>query len=403
MGNVLCRHCFHLFPEREVRALCTGRRCARVPDENGVAGRRVLVPRQEPSLWPLLGRRPDLDAVCPYCHETGRLVPACPLCRRELPRVEGADDRMIAVLGARDAGKSHYLAMLFHQFLKLGVGGDEWTVDADPESRREIEERFWRPLFEERRELPATPLEAGPEVRLVLENRHDGRRVLLAFRDLSGETFASVERVERAESLRYAHGVVLLADPVAFGARGRRGEARPASPHPDFLEVLDRYRLALDAQPRYGERDEALLPLLPEQKLLAVAVSKADLVLPRGHAFWNREEANGHLAAGYWQRRGAASDEARAWLVERLGDRVERATADFADTSWFFVSSFGYKHEPHSQDLKRAPQPLRVHEPIFALLDRFAVAAPRRRRAGSGSARGGGASVGAEEPELTEL
>ncbi|HUO87437.1 MAG TPA: hypothetical protein VM617_08585 [Thermoanaerobaculia bacterium] len=401
MGNLLCRHCFHLFPEREGRALCSGRRCARVSDEQGRAGRRFLVPRQEPGLWSALRRRPDLAAACPYCQETGRLVPACPYCRRELPRSDGADDRIIAVLGAKDAGKSHYLATLFHQFLKQRVGGEDWRVEADEETLVEIERRYWRPLFEERRELPESPLQPGPEMRLLLENQHDGRRVLLAFRDLSGENFTSAERIERVDYLRYAHGVVLLADPQTFGAPPRRGRTtkagrqEPASPHPDFLEVLERYRAALDAQPRTGGREAELLPLLPEQKLLAVAVSKADLVLPKSHGFWRPEAVNGHLAERYWERRAAASEEARRWLVERLGARVENATRGFADVSWFFVSNFGYKHQPHSQALERPPQPLRVHEPIFALLDRFGATTPARR--------GTGAAAADQPEELSEL
>ncbi|HEX2163437.1 MAG TPA: hypothetical protein VHM02_05770 [Thermoanaerobaculia bacterium] len=394
MGNLLCRHCFHLFPEREARALCTGRRCSRVIDEDGRAGPRFLVPRQEKGLWSTLRRRPDLDAPCPYCGESGRLVPACPFCRRELPRTDGADDRIIAVLGAKDAGKSHYLATLFHQFLKAGVGGEDWTVDTDDASRDEIERRYWRPLFEERRELPQSPLQPGPEMRLLLENRHDGRRVLLAFRDLSGETFHSPDRVERVDSLRYADGLVLLADPVAFDPKA------PASPYPDFLEVLDHYRAALDAPPRFGAGDESLLPHLPAQKLLAVAVSKADLMLPKSHPFWRRETANGHLAAGYWQRREAESAATRDWLVGKLGERVLRATREFADVSWFFVSSFGYRHPPHSRELSRPPQPLRVHEPIFALLDRFAAGAPARRRAAGPT---GGRAAADAPVELDEL
>ena len=396
MGNLLCRHCFHLFPERETAVLCTARACSSIPDERGRPGPRFLVPSRVPGLWSRWKRRPDLAAPCPVCREVGRLVPACPLCRKPLPRAfEGereADDRIIAVIGAKDSGKSHYLATLFHQFLRAGVGGDRWRVDVDEPSRREIERRYWRPLFDEMRELEESPLEPGPEVRLALESRDDGRRVLLAFRDLSGETFSQPARLDEVGFLRYAHGVVLLADPGAFGALPASADD-PDAGHPDFLDVLAAYRRSLDGKPRFGDRAEELLPLLPEQKLLAVAVSKADLVLPRRHPFWRRADSNGHLDPGFWEGRSEASGRARSWLAERLGGRLDEAALGFADVSYFFISSFGYKHTPHTETLRKPPEPLRVHEPIFALLDRFA--------AGSAARRGGPAE--APPVELEEL
>ena len=405
MGNRLCRHCFRLFPDREVGVLCTSRACEAVRDGQGRLRPRFFVPRNVPPLWSALRRRPDFEAACPACGERGKLIAACPSCRHELPRVENGDDRIIAVIGAKNSGKSHYLAALFHQLLREGVGGDTWRAASDEATMREIERRYWRPLFEEMRELDETALEPGPELRLDLEHRASGRLVQLVFRDLSGESFARPERLDDLDFLHFAHGVVVLADPAAFGALPGTAADAPEAAYPDFVEVLDNYRRAIAARPRYGDPGEHLLPLEPERKLLAVAVSKADLALERSHPFWHPEDGNVHLEAGFWQRRAEASERAEGWLAERVGGRLARATEGFADVSYFFISNYGYEHRPRTETLRKPPEPLRVHEPIFALLDRFGLdgGGGGRRRVAAVGVGGGAGDSGAGPDELEEL
>jgi hypothetical protein len=148
-------------------------------------------------------------------------------------------------------------------------------------------------------------------------------------------------------------------------------------------QILENYRAALEAHPLRAQDEE--LAVLPERKFLAVAVTKADLVLRSNHTFWSLD-GDAHLAPGFWRSRGAESMAVRTWLHQRLPDApaFAQSVEEFADASYFFVSSFGYKHTPHTRTLRKAPQPLRVHEPIFALLDRFAtedepLATPKRK------------------------
>lgn len=392
--NVLCRHGYHLFPYERIRARCTSGRCSQVRDTEGRRGPRRLLPDRE-DLWAKgrPGQRLDLEKRCPYCLEEGRLVPACPVCWEILDREAGqVDDAMIAVLGARQAGKSHFFAALLHLLLEEEVGGEVWRVEIDRAVHREAKRRLLDPLFEDLEELPATPLGSPLELKLILENRLDGRRVLLVFQDLAGEVMASRERLAKVDFLRHASGVVLLADPLAF-APPASGPRRPwHHDEPDCVAILDLYREVVEAAPRRPGSEE--LPLLPSQKSLAVAVTKADLVLGKGHEFWSRE-TDGHLASGFWSARAAESDVARAWLAEQLPDRrLFAETAElFDDVSYFFVSSYGYRHKPRTEKLRKPPEPLRVHEPIFALLDRLTApplpdAAPEgERRSTSRGAR----------------
>jgi hypothetical protein len=385
--NVLCPHCYRLFPYERIRVKCTSGRCSDVLDTEGKRGARRLDPGRE-KLWAGRGRL-GLEKPCPYCEESGRLVPACPNCWQILDRETGrVEDRMIAVLGARQAGKSHFLAALLHLLLEQRVGDGAWTVEIEPEMRKTVRRELLRPLFHELRELSATVIGSQLEIRLVLTHREDGRRVLLRFHDLSGEAMADPARLARVEFLRYASGVILLADPLAFEPRGKfKGSFHH---EPTCLEILEIYRRVLDAAPRRAGQEE--LPLLPEQKFLAVTVTKADLMLHGQHSFWQPGEDSAHLARGFWAARREESAKAKAWLGERLDDPAAfDATAGlFADVSYFFVSSYGWVHKPHTTTLTKPPQPLRVHEPVFALLDRFA-AEPRP---------GGTVAAGARHPAV---
>ena len=123
---------------------------------------------------------------------------------------------MIAVIGASASGKSHFLATVVYQLLEKQVGKETWTVSLKDEDRRSFRTKLLDPLFEDLEVLPRTQAQVEGELCLPLENRHDGRRFLLVFRDLGGEIFLQPERLRKLNFLRYAQGVVLMADPLGF-------------------------------------------------------------------------------------------------------------------------------------------------------------------------------------------
>lgn len=377
----LCRHCSRPFRPERIGLVCRSERCADVEDDLGRRNPRFFF-ASEHGFW----REPpgfgcdtalELDRPCPFCDRAGRLASVCPHCRRALG-AESGEDRVVAVIGASASGKSHFLAAVLYQLLEARVGGETWRVALDRAEIDRMREKLLDPLFEGLHVLPSTVDRLDEELTVPLENRDDGRRVLLVFRDLGGELFRQPERLERVAFLRYAHGVVLMVDPLAFRPRLAAGAgARPGvaawqrSGQPDALRTLDVYRRVLEARERRVE--EAALPVLPEQKFLALAVTKADLVLPEDHPFWDEPDGE-HLRRGYWSARaepGGADQVAERWVREHLDPRLVHEAEAFAGAGYFFVSSLGYPHPPGDERLQRPPEPRRVHEPIFALLDRL--------------------------------
>ncbi len=373
--NVLCRECYRLFNYARTGVLCRSEPCREVRDDHGRSGPRFLDPRAY-GLWrgwpkSLLVLGPDDE--CPICRSAGSLVPACPLCRRQLDATVGeVEDHVIGVIGATGSGKSHYLAGVLQQFLEAEVGGERWRVSfGRAEDRRLYRRKFLRPLFRDREELAPNPMRVEPELRLLLENEASGQRVLLVFRDLGGEVCADPRRLEQVRFLRYARGVVLIADPLAYmpGHELADGVERL-----EATEILDNYASVLarqDVQPAHRA-----FPLLPRQKFLAVAVTKADLVLEENHFFWQDGNADRHLSPRFWESRREEDEATRRWVGEELSDELAEMAAEFADVGYFFVSSFGFRHVPRSP-ITETPRPRRVHEPIFALLDRFEMASGR--------------------------
>jgi hypothetical protein len=394
----LCRHCSRPFRPERIGVVCRSERCEGVVDDLGRRNPRFFF-ADEHGLW---RRSPggdpalDLERPCPFCERSGRLSTVCPHCRRALG-VESGEDRVIAVIGASASGKSHFLAAVLHQLLDAEVGGDAWRVALDRTEIDRLRERLLDPLFEGLHVLPSTVDRLDEELALPLENREDGRRVLLVFRDLGGELFRQPERLARVAFLRYAQGVVLMVDPLAFRPRSTGGlggdddlRTWSRSGQPDALATLEVYRRVLEERDRTAA--EEALPVLPERKFLALAVTKADLVLPEDHPFWDAPDGES-LRRGYWralEERAQEDAAAERWVREHLDPRLLREAEAFADGRWFFVSSLGFPHPPGQEHLRRRPEPRRVHEPIFALLDRLTEDLAPRRDAEPAVASGGG-------------
>jgi len=382
--STLCRKCFHLIPKGREWVICLSDRCRETVDIHGEVRPLTLNPKRETGLWSQFSRRVNLDAPCPVCGQFDSLRLACSRCLHELPGAETADDHVIAVLGAKDAGKTHYLATLYHMLAEAEepAGGDAWELEIDEATRERIRDELWRPLFEEMRELDATPATRRPEeMNLILYHRETGRRILVAFQDLSGEVLSDRQRLEREEFLLHARGVILLADPLAFDAPGSCRRSRWHHDQPTCTEILRDYRRAIEQRARRVEsrEEQSERNLLPEHKVLAVAVTKADLILRnKSHRFWNGLSSAGASESGFWEARAEDDHLTRKWLLERTGPELARLAEPFADAGYFFVSSFGYEHKPHTETLVKPPSPLRVHEPLFALLDRFQHDTPYR-------------------------
>lgn len=365
-----CRHCLWPFKPHRLGIECHSTSCRSLQDRHGRRSPRFFF-AEKLDAW----RDGDVvlrDVACPSCRKVGTLVSVCPHCRQRLGVDEG-DDHVLAVIGASASGKSTFLAAVLHRLLDDEVGGD-WEVDLEEHELRGYREQYLAPLFDDRRVLPATPPRLVDEVRLPLHHRGDGRRVLLVFRDLGGEIFADPKQLARISFLRYARGVVLMADPLAYEPPPDDGALWSLNHQPDATRILKTYRDVMEDRERRVE--EKALPLRPKEKYLAVAVTKADLVLPDGDPFWAKQGNGSHLERGYWQQREERSGEVAAWVEEHLGGSLARATEAFAETSWFFVSSIGYRLAPGTQALPRPPEPRRVHEPIFALLDRLTADRP---------------------------
>ena len=144
-----CPYCYNQFTEKDICFRCTGRpgpegdACKPARDESLV--RWLGIPTQLPPCFDADGRR--FTARCPHCHgESPYRV--CPSCHSRLPVDFGkVDSRLIAMIGAKQSGKTVFMTVLIHELMhRVGrdldlaiMGSDEATIrsfDTDRTSSR---------------------------------------------------------------------------------------------------------------------------------------------------------------------------------------------------------------------------------------------------------------------------
>ncbi|WP_106399172.1 TRAFAC clade GTPase domain-containing protein [Actinocorallia populi] len=365
--TVTCPYCFAVFGRAQIAYRCLGR-----------AGRGIgCDPRLDAELAAYLGTQAGAvlppvfagrgaRASCPDCgRESGRRV--CPECHHELaPAYCDTPGRIVALVGAKNAGKSTYVAVLLHE-LRNRVGTELGTslVACDDRTIERYKRDFARPLFDQQRLLPMTPSAVtAPREPLVfsLSRRVRGRftsrteALTLVLFDTAGEDLRSREvRDLHLKYLEAADAIIFLADPLEL-----TGGAADSEP----LDVLARVTEPL--RQRYG--------LAPKDRLrvpAAMVLTKIDaLELPRQSALRRARHRAGALDA---DDRAAADAEVRALLHGwGSGDLDRYLDQNYAEYQLFGVSALG--GAPSADKVAAGGvRPHRVEDPLLWLLHRFGM------------------------------
>jgi Double-GTPase 2 len=390
-----CPYCYTSFAEKEIRFRCSGRpapgraACPVTTDEhleNWLGYTRPL-----PPTFVADGRRGAAD--CPDCGgETTHRV--CPHCHSRLPVHFGkVDSRLIAMVGARETGKTVFMTVLIHELMhRVGRVLEAALVGSDDETRRSFDRDYDRRLYQQHT-LPAATAPVNVRTRLRplvfrLTRRGRGRRLgrapaeqhtLLSFFDAAGEDLTSTESTElNARYLTGADGVILLLDPLRLpGVRDQVAAARPGTTLPTEgdhpYDVLTRVTDLL----RAANPDPAGRIRTP----VAVVFTKLDAVehlLAPGSPLTRRPG----LRAEVDEADGLAVHDQVAHLLDEWdGPRTDQLMRHhFEHFRYFAVSALGRPplDPPDVADV----MPHRVHDPFLWLLAAFGTVG--RGRAGKG-------------------
>lgn len=386
--GITCPYCFASAAPQRILFRCRGRAgrapgCAPVLDEALAAYTGSTAGASLPPVFAAPGRRARAD--CPGCgRPTGSR--ACPECHNPLPAAYcDSPGRIVALVGAKNAGKSTYIAVLLHELMnRVGTELDASLVACDDRTIERYKRDFARPLLEERRLLPTTASAATaprePLVYLLTRTRRGrfarlrNESLALVLFDTAGEDLRSREAT--GLHLRYleaADAIIFLVDPLELpGARAGLADHVPdprgpgADPGGEPIDVIARVTDAL--RERHGTRPGEPLPVP-----VAVALTKIDALRPallRRSALHRSRSGSGVLDL---DDRDAVNEQVRALLHEWRAGRLETYLGQqYADHALFGLSALGAA-PADGRVGAGGVRPYRTEDPLLWLLYRFGM------------------------------
>jgi Double-GTPase 2 len=315
-------------------------------------------------------------AIHPPCAEK-TWFRVCPRCHHRLPAdFERVPSRMVAVVGARDSGKTAMLTVLIRELNgKIGdrLGLTVWP--ADEETRRAY--GAYEQVIYSDDSVPYGTVPVGthgttlaPMVFAIAarrKGRRRAKRTLLSFFDTAGEDLRTRESVERnAQYLRSADAILLLLDPLQT-----EGGRESAVGHEGAYAAPDE---AFSVLQRITELIQGGKYVLRVHKPLAIALSKVDMFWPRLSPVSPLRRPEPELD-GFATKDGAAvQSEVQRLLREWDGRKIlDFVAANYTRSHYFGFSALG--HAPAGAQLTGSGvRPYRVVDPFVWLLTQLGAA-----------------------------
>jgi hypothetical protein len=169
------------------------------------------------------------EAVCPHCNDKTS-IRICPNCHSELPYTIGDyKDLIFAVIGSKEAGKSHYISVLIDKIMnEIGEGFDSNLQPLNDETIKRYREDFYNPIFRKRETIMATRsgrADISVKLPLIYTLSFMGKGIFskkrirdvatIVFFDTAGEDLDAEDTMTTENKYIYnSSGIILLLDPL---------------------------------------------------------------------------------------------------------------------------------------------------------------------------------------------
>ena len=383
----ICPYCFEPYRLKETPFRCSSPAARCAPERDEVRARVWDEAAPMGRVLPAEGgfRR---EHRCPACSQTSRKR-LCPLCHMELPHTTGKFRNLIfAVIGAKEAGKSHYLAVLIEQIRKHA--GPDLGMLLEPlndHTIRRYREDFYEPVFRRGTVIRGTVsalADRRVQIPLVYTLTFTGKDlfgrhvikglVTLVFFDTAGEDLNDESTMNTVNKYIYrSDGIILLLDPLQLD-RVRdhlNGSVPLPSRNADTADIVTRVTKLI--------RDGRGLPLnakIPTP--FAVAFSKFDavepLIDPQFQLRSDPDHRSGFDLADFHAVNAEMQSLLSDWDNVILREQVEGYYQKFG---FFGLTSLGCN--PHGDQKIPRVLPRRVEDPFLWLLHHHGLLPAARR------------------------
>jgi len=385
MARLLCPYCFEQFRRAEIAFRCINPRPNRCPPEDDEALGNyqgfVAAPKLPRVFTPPAGwwGSPQ-SAVCNCGVKTTKRI--CPRCHNDLPgQFDSQDSYNIALIGAKDSGKSHYIAVLIHELrTRVGQSFNASLSALDEQTIKRYNEDFRRYIYDEGVVIPGT-LSARAQIkvryplvyRFSLERKGLLSRILrlssLVFFDTAGEDLNDMDVLStEAKYLANSHGLIFLLDPLQIPSvrHTLSGSVPLPSENTEPMEIITRVTDLIRRTREITGHEKIKTPV-------ALAFSKIDAVWPIIDDTSPVRRAPRH--DGFFDTADAedVNQNMRAYVEAWIGtDEIDRFMRHHYETYFYFgLSSLG--SPPEDGRLPRGITPFRVEDPLLWILHRLRI------------------------------
>jgi len=374
--KLLCPYCFEFFSLRDTPFRCTSpfSRCTPIVDPilQKVWGDSRPVGKVLPASGKIVK-----GIICTDCANESRKR-ICPHCHSVLPHTIGKfNNYIIAVIGAKEAGKSHYLAILIDQIKnKVGPNLDMMLESINDETINRYRNDFYNPIFREGRIITGTVSAlADNKVQrpLVYSLTLMGKDItgkkkikdafVIVFFDTAGEDLNDEDTMSIVNKYIYrSNGIILLIDPLQLHEVRQKLVKNVGLPNinTETGDIITRTTRLIQKGQNLQETDRISIPL-------AIAFSKIDaltnIVDSQSQLLFSSNHTDGFDVKDFQ----AVNNDMIAFLDKWGGrDLIYQVKNRYKKYGFFGVSALGCN--PH--DTKKIPKvlPRRVEDPFLWVL-----------------------------------